>query len=208
MWMKVPARLERTEQVLREIEEASRRQFLPIVGPEKGRLLEALVRHIQPLRVLEVGTLVGYSAILMAQHMPPASKLWTLEVHPHAAHAARENVLRTGLADRIEVILGDARETIPSVSGPLDLVFLDATKEQYLEYLHLAETSLRAGGVVVADNAGVFREAMAPYLDYVRRSGKYLSRYYDFGFDGIEVSYRLPVAKPFFPTPQSVGSAG
>ncbi|GEM_PF-6467339 len=58
----------------------------------------------------------------------------------------------------------------------------------------------------VADNAGIFAEAMAPYLEHVHRSGKHLSRYYDFGFDGVEVRYRLPAAEPFFPAPASVGA--
>ncbi len=192
--MTVSSRPAMVERVLRDIEEQARRRFLPIVGPVKGQLLEALVKEHQPQRALEVGTLVGYSAILMARHLPSGGKLWTLEINPRAVDIATGNIQRAGLEERIEVVAGDALKTMARLSGPFDLVFLDATKEEYLDYLRLLEPRLPAGGTVVADNAGIFARAMAPYLEYVRKSGKYDSRYHDFGFDGMEVSRRLAVA--------------
>ncbi len=77
------------------------------------------------------------------------------------------------------------------VSGKFDLIFIDAAKEEYLEYLKLIERKLREGSVVVADNAGTFAEQMRDYLKYVRTSGKYGSEYRSFGEDGVEVSVKL-----------------
>jgi predicted O-methyltransferase YrrM len=179
------------EQVLRDIDERSRRRFLPIIGPAKGRLLEEVVARHRPMRVLEVGTLVGYSAILMARRLPSGGKILTLEANPRAVETATENLQRAGLADRVEIVSGDARRTIPTLEGPFDLVFLDGTKEEYLDYLRLVEPMIPQGGVVVADNAGMFALAMAPYLEYVRDSARYRSQYHDFGSDGVEVSIKL-----------------
>ena len=183
--------LEAAEIVLREIEERSRQRFLPIVGPVKGQILEDLVREHRPQRILEVGALVGYSAILMARLLPTGGRIWTLEADPRAVHRSRQNIQRAGLEDRIELVPGDARENIPKLVGPWDLVFLDGAKEEYLDYLHLAEPQIPKGGLVVADNVGIFAATLAPYLDYVRNSGKYQSRLHDFGFDAVEVSQRL-----------------
>ncbi|MBI2866198.1 MAG: O-methyltransferase, partial [Chloroflexi bacterium] len=151
-------RFPEAEQVLRQIEECAQQRSWPIVGPVKGRLLEALVQRQQPQHILEVGTMVGYSAILMARRLPPSAKLWTLEVSAGAAETASRNVQRAGLDNVITIVLGDALETLPSLSGPFDLVFLDGTKEQYLDYLRLVEAQIPAGGIVVADNAGMFAQ--------------------------------------------------
>lgn len=174
------------ERVLREIERQARMSFLPILGPVKGRVLVDLVRERKPKRVLEIGTLVGYSAILMGKELESGAELITLEIDPNAAERAKENIQRAGLAATIMVLVGDARELLPSLPGTFDLVFIDAEKEQYLEYLKLLESKLHPGSVVVADNA-----AHAPeYLAYVRGSGKYISRFIPGSGGGMEVSIR------------------
>ena len=174
------------ERVLREIERQARMSFLPILGPVKGRVLVDLVRERKPKRVLEIGTLVGYSAILMGKELESGAELITLEIDPNAAERAKENIQRAGLAATITVLVGDARELLPSLPGTFDLVFIDAEKEQYLEYLKLLESKLHPGSVVVADNATHAPE----YLAYVRGSGKYISRFIPGSGGGMEVSIR------------------
>jgi predicted O-methyltransferase YrrM len=177
--------------VLREIEELSRREYLPIIGSEKGKHLVDAVRRPNVKNVLEVGTLIGYSAILIASNLPQEGRVVTIEMKPKWARLAEENVRRAGLADKIELRIGDALTVIPSVDGKFDMVFLDATKDEYLKYLELSEDNLETGGVVFADNVKTRVRGMRDYLDYVRNSGRYSSEYIDVGSDAVEISTKL-----------------
>lgn len=181
------------QKVLREIERITGKHFLPIIGPEKGKVLAGVVRKYKPKRILEIGGLVGYSAILMASNLPKTGKIISIELRENAADIARENISKAGFEEIIEVRVGDAKEVIPKLRKEkikFDMMFLDAVKEDYLTYLKLAEPMLAGNVVVVADNAGVFAEAMEDYLDYVRNSGKYRSEYADVGFDALEISVK------------------
>ena len=163
------------DKVLREIEEIGERSFIPSIGPEKGKVLAKVVRAKKPKRILEVGALYGYSAILMAKNAPQ-STVTTVEMSPENAKVTVSNVKRAGLEGRITVIEGDGAKVLPKLQGPFDLVFLDANKRQYLAYLKAVEKKLPKGGVVVADNVGIFRDEMLDFLEYVRRTGLYKSR--------------------------------
>ncbi len=163
------------QKVLNRLEEHAVRQSLPSIGPVKGKILEELIQKYKPKMILEIGTLYGYSAILMARLLPKCGKVITVEIDKDAANIARRNIEDANLLDKIEIITGGAREIIPILSEKADLLFLDATKKEYFEYLKLAERNLRSGSVVVADNAGAFKEEMQDYLDYVRKS-EYKSR--------------------------------
>lgn len=160
---------------MREIEEIGERSFIPSIGPEKGKVLAKVVRAKKPKRVLEVGALYGYSAILMAKNAPQAT-VTTVEMSPENAKVTMSNVKRAGLEGRITVIEGDGAKVLPKLEGTFDLVFLDANKSQYLAYLKAVEKKLPKGGVVVADNVGIFRDEMLDFLEYVRRTGLYKSR--------------------------------
>jgi predicted O-methyltransferase YrrM len=181
----------RGDVVLREIERMSKRTYLPIIGPVKGKHLVDTVRGFHVNNVLEVGTLVGYSAILIALNLPQRGRIVTMEMNPESARLAEENIQRAGLADKIEVHVGEAATLIPRVNGSFDMVFLDAAKDEYLEYLKLAEHKLERGGVVFADNVRPFRREMRDYLDYVRDSGRYKSQHIDLVSDGVEISTKL-----------------
>lgn len=183
--------LVKADTVLREIEGQSRSRFLPIIGPVKGKKLAETVKQFKVKRVLEVGTLIGYSAILIAENLPDDGKVFTIEINPRSARLADENIKRAQLSSKIEVHIGDALSVIPALQGEFDMVFLDATKNEYLGYLKLTEEKLKKGGVVFADNVKIFAGAMQDYLDYVRNSGKYQSQFFDFDFDGVEVSVKL-----------------
>ncbi len=187
---KLPRIHSSAEQVLKEIEEATKRKFLPIVGPEKGKILAQIVKDANPLRVLEVGTLIGYSAILMGKHLRKNAKITTIEIHPDEAETARTNIKRAAIMPEIEVLVGDAVKIIPNLKACYDAVFIDAEKTEYYEYLRLLEDKLHKGTVVVADNAGIFAGQMQDYLDYVRKSGKYRSKYVPVGRDGLEISIK------------------
>jgi len=177
--------------VLREIEEFSKRKYLPIIGSEKGKHLADTVGRFHVKNVLEVGTLVGYSAILIASNLPREGRVTTIERKPESARLAEENILKAGFADRIEVHVGNALTVLPRINGKFDMIFLDASKDEYLKYLKLSEGKLGKGGVVFADNVKTPAHEMRDYLDYVRNSGGYRSEYLDVGFDGVEISTKL-----------------
>ena len=126
------------------------------VSPLQGRLLGLLARAVGARRVLEVGTLGGYSAICLARGLDDGGRLVTLELEPHHAAVARENLERAGLGDRVEVRVGPAAESLRALAregaDPFDLVFIDADKSGYPEYLDLVLELVRVGSVIVADN--------------------------------------------------------
>ena len=181
----------RADEVLSLIEKASEKNFLPIIGPYKGKLLAEEVKKAKPQHVLEVGTLIGYSAVLMGKELDAKSEIVTIEIHHDEAELAGKNVVRANVPPKITVIVGDALLVIPTLRGQFDFAFIDAEKSEYYQYLKLAEGKLRKGAVVFADNAGVFADQMGDYLDYVRNSGKYQSRYVQVGGDGVEISVKL-----------------
>jgi predicted O-methyltransferase YrrM len=179
------------DEVLKEIERIAERTYLPIVGIERGRVLAKIVRETEPLRVLEIGTLLGYSAILMGKELRSDARLITIEIHEEEARIAKRNVRKAKIPPTVEVIVGDAREVIPRLRGELDLVFVDAEKTEYLEYLQLVEDKLHKGTRIVADNAGRYANQMKDYLSHVRSSGEYRSRFVAVGEDGLEISVKL-----------------
>ena len=162
---------------------------IPVVGRAKGRLIRRLIDRHGCARALEIGSLFGYSAILIAGAMRPKGRLTCLEANAYLAHIAKENVAAAGLARRVRVIVGDALRMIPLLPGRFDFVLIDAVKEDYADYLRQVEPKLVPGAVVVADNTGIYRRDVAPYLEYVRRpGGRWASRAYEFDDDAMEVS--------------------
>lgn len=126
------------------------------VSVVQGKLLHLLVRAVGARKVLEVGTLGGYSAIWMARALPPGGTLITCELDPHHAEVAQANFARAAVADRIELRLGPAADSLDALekehAGPFDFVFIDADKPAYPEYLQRALRLSRPGTVIVADN--------------------------------------------------------
>ncbi len=165
--------------VLREIEEMGKRSFIPSIGPVKGKILAEIVKKHKPRKSLEVGALYGYSAILIAKNSPPKAEITSVEKNPENARITEQNVERARLESQIKVIQGDAMEILSKLPGPFDLVFLDAEKSQYLDYLKAVEDKLPQGCVIVADNVGVSADQMRNYLQYVRNTGRYRSRTVD-----------------------------
>ncbi|HEU5106451.1 MAG TPA: O-methyltransferase [Solirubrobacterales bacterium] len=124
------------------------------VSPPQGKLLQLLVRLVGAKRVLEFGTLGGYSAILMARALPEEGRLITLEAQPEYAEVARRSIDSAGVGEKVEIRVGPALEALPGLEeeGPFDLVFIDADKVNTPNYFAWALERTRAGGLIIADN--------------------------------------------------------
>lgn len=144
------------DEVLRDLRVALVDHGMPAIQVSRstGRILQLLVALTGGHRVLEVGTLGGYSAIWMGRGLAPGGRLTTLELDPNHAELARRFLKRAGLVDQVEVVVGDARTVLPDLGpdGGFDLVFLDADKEGYATYAAHAWRLLRPGGLLLADN--------------------------------------------------------
>jgi len=176
------------DQVLQEIEKRSKWEFLPIIGPEKGALLERLIDAKKPCRSVDVGAMVGYATILIARRLPEGCKVVGLEISEELANRAEEYIRRADVGDKASIIHGDARVGLEKISGPVDLVLLDAQKSQYLGCLKKLEPRLSPGAVIVANGTGSFHKEVGGYLDHVRNSSAYESTSHVFGDDAMEVS--------------------
>lgn len=128
-------------------------ELAPIdVSPTYGKLLHILVRISRARRVLEIGTLGGYSTIWMAKALPEGGRILTIEVDPNTAQVARGNFAQAGVADRIDSRIGAALDVLPGLEGPFDLVFIDADKVNNARYAEWAVKLGRPGTVIVCDN--------------------------------------------------------
>jgi predicted O-methyltransferase YrrM len=147
-------RIVRPDEALSAALEASRAGGLPeiAVSAPQGKLLNLMARSMGARRILEIGTLGGYSAIWLARALPPGGKLISLEFSPKHAEVARANLARAGLAQVSEVQVGPGLELLPSLVGPFDFFFIDADKEGYPDYFRACLKLARVGSVMVFDN--------------------------------------------------------
>jgi len=123
-----------------------------MVGQVEGAFLRILVRAIRAQRVLEIGTFTGYSALAMAEGLPSQGRLMTLDNDPDSTSIARDFWLKSPHGQKIELRLGNALDVIHQLDGPFDLVFMDADKENYINYWEACLPKVRTGGLLVADN--------------------------------------------------------
>lgn len=135
-----------------EIEEQALAFYVPIIKKETAALLKTLVAMKQPKEILEVGTAVGYSALLMSRVMPPGCHITTIEKYEKRIPIAKENFQRAGMQEAITLLEGDAEEILKDLSGPYDFIFMDAAKGQYIHWLPMILKMLSSGGVLVSDN--------------------------------------------------------
>ncbi len=180
----------KAKRMLALMDRATTLWHIPIVGRAKGRLIRRLIERHGCQRGIEIGSLIGYSAIVIASAMPPKGRLVCIEANDFLTWVSQANAAEAGLARKVKVVTGDALRVIPLLPGRFDFAFIDAAKADYLEYLRQLEPKLQRGAVVVADNTGAsFRRDVKPYLDYVRDpAGPYASREHEFGDDAMEVS--------------------
>lgn len=137
---------------LAEIERKAREEGVPILRKDSQNLLRLLLAMQCPKRILEIGTAIGFSASFMAFCLQNNGKITTLEVDGQMAARAEENFKRLGLADRIDLIRGDAAETLKDLTGSYEFVFMDAAKGQYGVYFEEVKPLIPAGGLLVTDN--------------------------------------------------------
>ena len=163
VWLEVDRALEdwlgADDTALRSATAAANRAGMPAiaVAPTQGRMLQVLARAIGARRILEIGTLAGYSAIWLARALPADGRLVTLELDPERAQVARENLAKAGLSERAEVIVGPAADSLEALVRakclPFDLIFIDADKQNCPLYLRHSLALARTGSLIVVDNA-------------------------------------------------------
>ncbi|MGD0938949.1 MAG: O-methyltransferase [Terracidiphilus sp.] len=157
--------------------QASDQAGLPSISVSRlqGKFLEVLVRISGARRVLEIGTLGGYSTIWMARALPEGGRIITLEFNPHHAEVAQANLRRAGVGDQVDLRVGRAIDSLPKLVGtadvPFDLIFIDADKECYSEYLDWSLKLSRPGTVIVADNVVRQGKVVDPECDEPRVQG-------------------------------------
>ena len=138
--------------LIEQIEQEALDTYVPIIRKETQSFLKVLLMMKKPVRVLEVGTAIGFSALLMCEYLPENGHITTIEKYEKRIPIARENFKRAGKEDRITLIEGDALEVKRSLEGPFDFIFMDAAKGQYIHYMPEAIRLLSKDGVLMSDN--------------------------------------------------------
>lgn len=139
-------------EILDEIEREALRSDVPIIRKEMQTFLKVFLAMKRPARILEVGTAVGFSAILMAEYNPGACEIITIENYEKRISIARENFKRAGKESVITLLTGDAKEVLPTIEEPFDFIFMDAAKGQYIHFLPEVLRLLKSGGTLISDN--------------------------------------------------------
>lgn len=144
--------MEQSTGFLRELEQYADERFIPIIQREVKGFLATLLDYKRPKRILEVGAAIGYSSIFFSEHLAPGGEIITLEKDERYAAIARDNIRKAGKEDIIHLVEGSAEDTIGSVDGPIDMLFLDANKSQYRYYFDVVFPKLSPGGIIICDN--------------------------------------------------------
>ena len=137
---------------LEKLYEKAVEEKVPVIRREMQSFLKTFLLIARPGRILEVGTGVGFSSILMAEYSAVKCSITTIENYEKRIVKAEENILASGYKDRIKLIAGDAADILPSLEGPYDMIFMDAAKGQYINFLPEIKRLVRKGGAVISDN--------------------------------------------------------
>ena len=159
-----------SDPLLTELEQYAAQHNIPIAEPETARFLSVMCKIARPKRVLEIGTAIGYSAIITARSMDADGKILTLEYEEKTAEIARGNIARAGLTDRIEVVCADAKDYLSYIDEDecMDMIFLDGPKAHYIYMLDDCVRLLKCGGVLISDNV-LYKGMTADDAHVVRR---------------------------------------
>lgn len=158
----------------KKLEDYAHANHIPIVEPEVAQLLKVLTKIIKPKRILEIGTAIGYSALIMASSSEN-SLITTIERNENMIEVANDNINNSIYSERINIISGDAKDVLPKLDGTYDFIFLDAAKGQYLDFFNYSSKMLSKGGIIVSDNV-LFRGMVASDQLVVRRKKTIVKR--------------------------------
>ena len=167
---------------LGEIEAYANELGIPIVPHETAKFLDFFTATMQPSQVLEIGTAIGFSASLMAQHLQADGHLTTIDRYEKMYERAKENFKKMGLEDRITLIEGDAADVLPTLEGSYDLIFMDSAKAKYIEFYPECMRLLRQGGVLIIDDVfqgGTVLDDEAEIPKRVRKIHRKLNELFD-----------------------------
>jgi predicted O-methyltransferase YrrM len=156
------------EGILKELEDYAKEHNTPIVTSDVAGLLKVMIKSVQAKSILEVGTAIGYSAILMGLSAGEGFNITTIEKNEENAAIAVENIKKAGMENNIKVLTGDASELLEQVEGSFDLIFVDAAKGQYMDFFEKSIGKLKIGGLFICDNV-LFRGMVAERSLLVRR---------------------------------------
>ncbi len=148
---------------------------VPIIEPEVAQLLKVLLKWNNPKNILEVGTAIGYSALIMASSTPDDCQITTIERRSDMVELAQQNIMGTPFKDKIRIIEGDAIDILPNLNSEYDFIFLDAAKGQYLEFFNYCIEFLKPGGMIVSDNV-LFKGMVATDTLVIRRKKTIVKR--------------------------------
>jgi len=165
--------------ILKELEDYAHDNHVPIIQPEVASLLALLGKLLAPFRILEAGTAIGYSAILLSCSLAHGGRIDTVERSGLMIEKAKENIKKAGLEDCINIIEGDALEVLKCLDKQYDMIFLDAAKGQYPEFLPECKRMLKPGGLLVSDNV-LYKGMIANDELVVRRKKTIVGRMRDF----------------------------
>jgi len=198
--------LKRSEGLMLDMEAYAQEHSVPIVQKEVAQLINVLLKLQKPKNILEVGTAIGYSAILMAKASGESCTITTVERNPIMAEQARANIEKAGLQGSIRVIEDDAIEALKLIDGEYDLIFMDAAKGQYMQFYDMVIDKLKVGGLLISDNIlykgmvasdefAVRRKKtiikrMRSYIDYICSADYIETSVIPIG-DGVALSYKL-----------------
>jgi predicted O-methyltransferase YrrM len=157
-------------QFLTELEEEAIRTDVPIIRPSMQSLMRFLLKLHRPARILEVGTAIGFSAILMAEYGPKDCHITTIEKYEKRIPLAKANFEASGHADKITLLEGDATEILKELEGPYDMIFMDAAKGQYIHFMPDVLRLLSSGGLLVSDNVMQDGEILESRFAVTRRN--------------------------------------
>lgn len=144
--------IKRTDGILAEMEEYAKKNHVPIVHPEVERFISVICKMKNPKYILEVGTAIGYSAMVMSNFLQDGGRIDTIERNEKIIDIARENIEKVNLVDRINIIQGDAKDVIKGLNEKYDIVFIDAAKGHYLEFLQEIKDKLNKNAIIISDN--------------------------------------------------------
>lgn len=164
---------------LRKLEDYAKDHHVPIIEPETAQLLKVLLKVNKPKNILEVGTAIGYSALVMAEATSNDTKITTIERNENMLKEASANISNSIYKDKIRIIAGDAEEVLPHLNEAYDFIFLDAAKGQYLEFFKYCSSFLKSGGLIVSDNV-LYKGMVASDELVVRRKKTIVTRLREF----------------------------